>query len=439
MFVEQRIYSFAPGNTAKFLKTYEDEAMAAQTGALGQPVGYYVNEIGPLNQITTMWAYGSLDERVERRRNLFNDPVWKAFLNKCRPLMTDAGNARADSRAVLPGTAQGHRRAREDPMIPTARFGLCVAALLAVLTPAAAQEVFPSRPIKFIVPLAAGGGIDFTARVTAQKLSDVIGQQVVVENQGGAGGSIGVNQVVRSTADGYTLLYHSVTGIVNAAVAKDLPFDYMRDLVPVALVTRFAAVMVINPTVPAKDLKEFIALAKANPGKYSYGSSGAGTGIHLATEMFKRAAAVDIVHVPYRGNAGVMPDLLAGRIQLLVDGVPPQVKNIEAGSVRPLGVLSRTRSSALPNVPTMIEQGLDYEVPYWTAIYAPAATPKPIVEKLSAEIAKAMKDPDVIERLRKAGTEAVGSTPAEMDVFNRQQFELYRKVVQDPNLKLGLQ
>ncbi len=319
------------------------------------------------------------------------------------------------------------------------KFGLAIAALLALLAPAAAQEAFPSRPIKFVVPLAAGGGIDFTARVTAQKLSDVIGQQVVVENQGGGGGSIGVNQVVRAPADGYTLLYHSVTGIVNAAVAKDLPFDYLRDLVPVALVTRFAAVMVINPTVPAKDLKEFIAFAKASPGKFSYGSSGAGTGIHLATEMFKRAAGVDIVHVPYRGNAGVMPDLLAGRIQLLVDGVPPQVKNIEAGLVRALGVLSRTRSSALPNVPTMIEQGLDYEVPYWTAIYAPAATPKPIVEKLSAEIAKAMKDADVVERLRKVGTEAVGSTPAEMDAFNRQQFDLYRKVVQDPNLKLGLQ
>jgi tripartite-type tricarboxylate transporter receptor subunit TctC len=324
-------------------------------------------------------------------------------------------------------------------MISTGKLGLCVVALLAFAAPAIAQDNFPSRPIKFVVPLAAGGGIDFTARVTAQKLSDVIGQQVVVENQGGAGGSIGVNQVVRAPADGYTLLYHSVTGVVNAAVAKDLPFDYMRDLVPVALVTRFAAVMVINPAVPAKNLKEFIALAKADPGKYSYGSSGAGTGIHLATEMFKRAAGVDIVHVPYRGNAGVMPDLLAGRIQLLVDGVPPQVKNIEAGSVRALGVLSRARSPGLPNVPTMIEQGLDYEVPYWTAIYAPAATPKPIVEKLSTEIAKAMKDPDVIERLRKAGTEAVGSTPAEMDAFNRQQFDLYRKVVQDPNLKLGLQ
>ena len=142
--------------------------------------------------------------------------------------------------------------------------------------PAAAQDSFPSRPIKFVVPLAAGGGIDFTARVTAQKLSDVIGQQVVVENQGGGGGSIGVNQVVRAAPDGYTLLYHSVTGIVNAAVAKDLPFDYLRDLVPVALVTRFAAVLVINPALPAKDLKEFIALAKANPGKFSYGSSGAG-------------------------------------------------------------------------------------------------------------------------------------------------------------------
>jgi len=310
--------------------------------------------------------------------------------------------------------------------------------LLALLSGAAAQE-FPSRPVKFVVPLAAGGGIDFTARVTAQKLSEIIGQQVVVENQGGAGGSIGVNQVVLAAPDGYTLLYHSVTGIVNAAVAKDLPFDYLRDLVPVALVTRFAAVMVINPGVEAKNLKEFITLAKANPGKFSYGSSGPGTGIHLASELFKLTAGVDIVHVPYRGNAGVMPDLLAGRIHMLIDGVPPQVKNIEGGLVRALGVLSKARTTALPNVPTMIEQGLDYEVPYWTAVYAPAATPKPIVEKLSAEIARAMKDVEVVAKLKNVGTEAVGSTPAEMDAFNRQQFELYRRIVQNPNLKLGLQ
>jgi tripartite-type tricarboxylate transporter receptor subunit TctC len=303
----------------------------------------------------------------------------------------------------------------------------------------AAQDAFPTKPIKLIVPLAAGGGIDFTARAAAQKLSDVLGQQVVVENQGGAGGTLGINAVVRAAPDGYTLLYHSVSGVVSSVVGKDLPYDWLRDLAPVSLVTRFAPVLIINPSLPARDLKEFIALAKANPGKFSYGSSGPGTGIHLASELFKVAAGVDILHVPYRGNAGVMPDLLAGRIDMLIDGVPAQAKNIESGQVRALGVTTRTRSPALPNVPTMIEQGLDYEVPYWTAIYAPAATPKPIVEKLAAEIAKAMKDPGVVARLKDVGTEAVGSTPLELDAFNRDQFALYLKIVKDPRLQLKLQ
>jgi tripartite-type tricarboxylate transporter receptor subunit TctC len=303
---------------------------------------------------------------------------------------------------------------------------------------AAAQDAYPSKPIKLVVPLAAGGGIDFTARTTAQKLSEVLGQQVVVENQGGAGGTLGVNAVVRAAPDGYTLLYHSVTGVVSAVVGKDLPYDWLKDLAPVSLVTRFAPVLIINPSLPAKDLKEFIALAKANPGKFSYGSSGAGTGIHLASELFKAAAGVDIVHVPYRGNAGVMPDLLAGRIAMLIDGVPPQVKNIESGLVRALAVTTRTRAAALPNVPTMIEEGVDYEVPYWTAIYAPAATPKPIIDKLAADIAKTMRDPAVVGRLKDAGTEAVGSTPQELDVFNRDQIALYRRIVQDPRLQLNL-
>jgi len=323
------------------------------------------------------------------------------------------------------------------------RFGVSAlaAAALAVLHsyPAAAQDNYPTKPIKLVVPLAAGGGIDFTARATAQRLSEVIGQQVIVENIGGAGGTIGVNTVVRAAPDGYTLLYHSVTGVVSSVVGKDLPYDWLRDLVPVSLVTRFAPVLIINPSLPAKDLKEFIALAKANPGKFSYGSSGAGTAIHLASELFKATAGVDIVHVPYRGNAGVMPDLLAGRIQMLIDGVPPQQKNIASGVVRALAVTTRARAASLPDVPTMIEQGIDYEVPYWTAIFAPAATPKPIIEKLSAAIAQAMKDPGVVERLKNVGTEAVGSTPQELDAFNRGQVELYRKVVQDPRLKLGLQ
>lgn len=315
----------------------------------------------------------------------------------------------------------------------------CAAVALAIGGGAAAQDGYPGKPIKLIVPLAAGGGIDFTARTTAQKLSDVLGQQVVVENQGGAGGTIGVNAVARAAPDGYTLLYHSVSGVVSAAVGKDLPYDWLRDLAPVSLVTRFAPVLIINPSLPARDLKEFIALAKANPGKFSYGSSGAGTAIHLASELFKAAAGVDIVHVPYRGNAGVMPDLLAGRIAMLIDGVPAQAKNIESGVVRALAVTTRTRTPALPNVPTMMEQGLDYELPYWTAIYAPAATPKPIIDKLAAGIAATMKDAGVVGRLNAAGTEAVGSTPQEFDTFNRDQFTLYRRIVQDPRLKLNLQ
>jgi tripartite-type tricarboxylate transporter receptor subunit TctC len=303
---------------------------------------------------------------------------------------------------------------------------------------ATAQDGYPAKPIKLIVPLAAGGGIDFTARLAAQKLSDVLGQQVVVENQGGAGGTIGITAAARSAPDGYTLLYHSVSGVVSAVVGKDLPYDWLKDFSSVSLVTRFAPVLVINPELPAKDLKEFIALTKANPGKYSYGSSGAGTAIHLASELFKLQAGVDIVHVPYRGNAGVMPDLIAGRIAMLIDGVPAQTKNIQSGVVRALAVTTRTRSTALPDVPTTIEQGVDYEVPYWTAVFTPAATPKPIVDKLSAEIARAMKDPEVVERLKAVGTEAVGSSPAEMDTLNREQLALYQKVVQDPRLQLGL-
>ncbi len=314
----------------------------------------------------------------------------------------------------------------------------CAALALSTMT-APAQDVYPSKPIRLIVPLAAGGGIDFTARTTAQRLSEVLGQQVVVENQGGAGGTLGVNAVARAAPDGYTLLYHSVTGVVSSVVGKDLPYDWLRDLAPVSLVTRFAPVLVINTSLPARDLKEFIALAKAEPGKLSYGSSGAGTGIHLASELFKATAGVDIVHVPYRGNAGVMPDLLAGRIAMLIDGVPAQAKNIEQGMVRALAVTTKDRSPALPNVPTMIEQGVDYELPYWTGIYAPAATPKPIVEKLAAEIAATMKDPGVVSRLRNVGTEAVGSAPPEFDRLNRDQMTLYRRIVQDPRLKLDLQ
>jgi tripartite-type tricarboxylate transporter receptor subunit TctC len=313
-------------------------------------------------------------------------------------------------------------------ILPKWLAGLALAAL--TTTAALAQSDFPNRPIRMFVSFAAGGGIDITARITAQSLSEVLGQQVVVQNQGGAGGALATDTVVRADPDGYTLLYHSTTGIVHAAVTPNLPYDWLRDLAPVSIATRFAPVMVISPTLPTKDLKGFVALLKANPGKYSYASSGAGTALRLGVELFKQKAGVDILHVPYRGTAAAMPDLLSGRIAMMLDGVPVQTPNIRAGTLSAVAVTTRERSPSIPDVPTMIESGLDVELPFWTAIYAPIKTPKPIVDKLNAAIAKAIKNQGVTSRLADVGTEVVGSSVAETDAFTRQQFSLYRGIVE---------
>jgi tripartite-type tricarboxylate transporter receptor subunit TctC len=304
--------------------------------------------------------------------------------------------------------------------------------------PALAQSDYPSRPVKVVVPFAAGGGIDITARMASEKMSAALGQQIVVQNQGGAGGSIATAFVVKSDPDGYTLLYHSTTGTVHSAITEKLTYNWLNDLVPIAIITRFAPVMVISPTLAAKDMKEFVALLKANPGKYSFASSGAGSAVHLAAEFFMEKAGVKMVHVPYRGTVAAMPDLLSGRIAMMVDGVPPQAKNIQNGVVRAVAVTTSTRSPAIPNIPTMKEVGFDFEVPFWTALYAPKNTPKAAVDKLAAAAQKAMKDASVVKRLSDIGTEAVGSTPAELDKVNRQQFALYQNIIRkNPGLMGG--
>jgi tripartite-type tricarboxylate transporter receptor subunit TctC len=313
----------------------------------------------------------------------------------------------------------------------------CVAVLLS--PPGRAQAEFPSRPIKLVVPFPAGGGIDTTARVVAQALGGVLGQQILVQNQGGAGGAIATDAVVKAEPDGYTLLYHSTTGIVHAAVTEKLPYDWMRDLAPVSIVTRFAPVMIVSPSLPVKDLREFVALLKANPGRYSFASSGTGTAVHLAEELFKQKAGVDIVHVPYRGTGAAMPDLLSGRIAMMIDGVPAQTENIRVGAVRALAVTTSTRSPSIPDIPTMKEAGLDYEVPFWTAVYAPMRTPQPVVEKLTAAFDKAVREDAVVKRLADVGTEAVGSSAAELDALTRQQFALYRDIVKSNRSLLGAQ
>jgi tripartite-type tricarboxylate transporter receptor subunit TctC len=304
-------------------------------------------------------------------------------------------------------------------------------------TPSLAQADYPTHPIKVVVPFAAGGGIDLTARIATEKMGEILGQQIVIQNQGGAGGSIATAFVIKSDPDGYTLLYHSTSGTVHSAITDKLAYDWLNDLVPVSIITRFAPVMVVSPTLPVKDMKEFIALLKANPGKYSFASSGAGSAVHLAAELFADKAGVKMVHVPYRGTVAAMPDLLSGRIAMMVDGVPPQVKNIQNNVVRAVAVTTSTRSPAVPDIPTMKEVGLDFEVPFWTALYAPKNTPKPIIDKLAAAAQKAMKDPAIVKRLSDLGTESVGSTPAELDAMNKQQFELYRKLVQNNKALLG--
>ena len=315
------------------------------------------------------------------------------------------------------------------------------AACLLVLfgAPAHAQADFPERPIKMYVPFPPGGGIDVTARIAANKLGEILGQQIAIINQGGGGGAIATDAVVRAEPDGYTLLYHSVTGITHAAVTANLSYDWLRDLAPVSLVTRFAPVMVVSPNLPVKDMKDFIALLKANPGKYSYGSSGTGTAVHLATELFKQQAGVDIVHVSYRGTIAVLPDLMSGRVLMMIDGVPAEVKNIQNGTVKALAVTTAERSPALPDVPTMKEVGLDYEVPFWTGIYAPIRTPTAVVDRLAAAIHQVVHDAEVTKKLAAIGTEGVGSIPAELDAATREQFAMYRAIVKDNPALLNAQ
>jgi tripartite-type tricarboxylate transporter receptor subunit TctC len=344
------------------------------------------------------------------------------------------------SRYSLPiGRALRRRKTKESPMRKLLQGAAWAAWALALcITAAHAQADYPSRPIKMYVPFPPGGGIDVTARIAAEKLSEILGQQIAIINQGGGGGAIATDAVVRADPDGYTLLYHSVTGITHAAVTENLSYDWLRDLAPVSLIARFAPVMIVSPTLPVKTMADFIALLKANPGKYSYGSSGTGTAVHLATELFKQKAQVDIVHVPYRGTVAVLPDLISGRVAMMIDGVPAETKNIQNGVVRALAVTTATRSPSIPDVPTMREVGLDCEVPFWTGLYAPIRTPQAIVDKLTAAANQAMHDPAVTKRLGDIGTEGVGSSPAELDAATREQFALYRKIVRsNPALLSG--
>ncbi len=297
---------------------------------------------------------------------------------------------------------------------------------------AGAGPVYPVRPIRYIVGFPPGGSTDLIARTAAVKLTELIGQQVVVENRPGAGGTIAAELAARATPDGYTLMHPGLTMAINPALRKNLPYVPLRDFAPVTLLAKMPNVLVVNNAFPAKTVQEFIAHAKANPGKVSYGSSGVGAVPHLSMELFKKLAGIDIVHVPYKGSAQVLTDLLGGQIPVMFDNLPANMPHIRAGRVRALGIPSAKRNSQLPDVPTFIESGTaGYEVTGWLGMFAPAATPPHVISTLNAHMVKGLNAADTQKRLSEHGAEAAPTTPAELGALLKSETVRWAQVIKD--------
>jgi tripartite-type tricarboxylate transporter receptor subunit TctC len=310
---------------------------------------------------------------------------------------------------------------------------ITVAAIL-LTSAAAAQEVWPNRPLRLIVTSAAGGGIDLMARILAEGLSQQLSQRVFVENNGSAGGLIAERMVAKGEPDGYTFLFQGPGHASLPYIYKNPGYDVRADFASVSLVTRYPLVMVTNPNLPARNTAEFIAMVKANPGKYSFGSSGIGGASHIPLEAFKAQAGLDMVHVPYRGSGQTTMALLAGQIDLVIDGLAPQLGHIREGRVRPLGLTTKARSTFMPDIPTIAETLPGFAFPMWVAIYAPAKTPKAIVDKLSAAIATTTKMPAVKKRYEDLMVEPVGSTPQELDGFLEEQLAFNKDIIEKANI-----
>ena len=314
------------------------------------------------------------------------------------------------------------------------RLAAGVAALPAAARIAQAQT-YPSRPIRLILGFAAGGSADIVARLIAQFVSERIGQPVIVENRTGASSNLAGEAVARSAPDGYTLLYVTTVNAINATFFDNLKFELKRDFAPVSGVTRAPNVLEINPSVPANTVAEFIAYAKANPGKLNMASSGNGTSIHLAGELFKAMTGINLVHVPYRSPPQAMTDLLAGQVQVMFDVMTQGLQHIKEGRLRALAVTTAARSDALPDVPTVAETVPGYEASSWSGVCAPSGTPAAIVAMLNKEINAALTDPTIKARLASIGSTAITGSPAEFAAFLSEEADKWGKVVRSANIK----
>jgi tripartite-type tricarboxylate transporter receptor subunit TctC len=315
-------------------------------------------------------------------------------------------------------------------------------ALLALAAFAHAQSSFsgyPQKPVQFIVPYAPGGAGDIFARTVAQKLTTSLGQQVVVVNRPGANGIIGMEQVAKAPPDGYTIVMgNSAPIVLNPSLYPKLPYDPIKDFAPVTLGTLYPYILIVHPSLPARSIAELVKLAKSRPGQLQYGSSGNGGANHLAGEMFKRAAGIDIVHVPFKGSAPALADTLAGQISMMFDTIVTTLPQLKAGKVRALAVTGDRRAPQTPDVPTIAESGYaGYKVTSWQSILAPAGIPRAIVDRLYQDSAKALKMPDVVERLAtQGGNEIVASTPEEFAKVIREEIASYGKIIRAANIRL---
>ena len=306
-----------------------------------------------------------------------------------------------------------------------------VALMLAAFASTANAQAWPAKPIKWIVPFAPGGTTDILARTIGEKLARALGQPVIIENKPGAGGGVGAEFTAKAPPDGYTIMGGTIsTHAINASLYKSLPYDPVKDFVPITLIVRLPNMLVVNPDVPAKNVAELIALLKANPAKYTFASSGNGTSQHLSGELFKAMAGVEMQHIPYKGSPPALQDVVSGQVTMTFDNITTAWPLAKAGKLRALAVTTAKRASIAPDVPTLAESGLPgYEVGSWQGVFAPAGTPPEIVKRLNAEIVKIINLPDVKEKLLGLGAEPVGNTPEEFAVLVKAEIVKWADVV----------
>ena len=314
-------------------------------------------------------------------------------------------------------------------------LALVAMSLVALSCPADAQD-YPTKPIKFVVPYPPGGGTDVVARIVNEPLATALGQPIIIDNRGGAAGNLGTDIVAKSPADGYTILFTLSSHTINPKLYEKLPFDVERDFVPVSLVALIPQILVVNPSVPITSVKELIAYAKANPGKLNYASVGIGSPAHVAGELFKLKAGIDMVHVPYKGGGPAVTDTIGGQVQLAFVSMPAALQHVRSGRLRAIAVTSAKRSASAPDIPTIAEGGVpDYAVESWYGALAPAKTPPAIVARLNAAFAKTLDNPQVKEKLFAQGAEAVPSSPAEFDRMMKDELAKWEVVIKSAGIK----